>query len=221
MSIFTGKRALLLDFDGTLGDTFSLHETAFKTVLAPYGVAFDYQQYTGRATEDVFAHLLANSGLSLPAEEVANLVEQKRQAANDLYATHLRPIKGALAFVQKAFSLGYDLYVGSSGSRRNILAGIDGLGLQPYIRAVVTANDVTNGKPHPEIFLTLLGAAGVSAAEALVVEDAPSGIEAALAAGVEVVCVDSELDRKPYQVNPSVHFATFAELLEVLIPPAR
>lgn len=220
MGIFSGKKVLLLDFDGTLGDTFSLHETAFKSVLRPYGLPFDYKQYIGRTTDEVFTHLLATAGLSLPVEEVAKLVQQKRLAANALYTSHLRFIDGAEGFVKRAYELGYKLYVGSSGSRKNIMAGIEGLGLSPYIRATVTANDVTYGKPHPEIFQTLLDISGVDASRALVIEDAPSGIEAAVAAGIDVVCVDAHLDPRPYQELSTVHFATFAALLEALVPPA-
>ncbi len=221
MSIFSGKRALLLDFDGTLGDTFSLHEEAFQETLAPYGLPFAYGDYIGQSTAEVFEHFFGKAGRQLSESELQALVRQKREAANRRYATHLRFIAGAEAFVQEAHRLGYHLYVGSSGSRRNIMAGIEGLGLSRYIRSVVTADDVRRGKPDPEIFLTLLDRSGVAAAEALVVEDAPSGIQAAQAAGIDVVCVDVTLTAHFPQAHPSLYFATFAQLLEELLPPAH
>jgi HAD superfamily hydrolase (TIGR01509 family) len=218
-NIFSGKRAILLDFDGTLGDTFSLHEAAFIKALEPYGLSFAYKDYIGQSTGEVFERLFRKAGREVPKEELEVLIRTKRQAANDLYSTHLRFMDGAEAFVHRAHELGYLLSIGSSGSRRNILAGIEGLGLTPYISHVITADDVTYGKPHPEIFAALLERAGLRAEDAIVVEDAPSGIEAALAAGIEVVCVDNEWNDSNYAVHPSVHFATFAQLLEELIPP--
>ncbi|MBS1615189.1 MAG: HAD family phosphatase [Bacteroidetes bacterium] len=219
MNMLSGKRALLLDFDGTLGDTFSLHEQAFLKTLAPYPIPFAYKDYIGQSTGEVFEHLFKKAKQDFAPGELAALVAAKRKAANDLYASHLKFIEGAEAFVHQAHFLGYRLAVGSSGSRKNILAGIEGLGLAPFISEVITADDVQYGKPHPEIFETLLHRLQVPAAEALVVEDAPSGLAAALAAGIEVVCIDPELRDSDYGKHPSVHFATFAQLSEALVPP--
>lgn len=220
MRIFSGKRALLFDFDGTLGDTFSLHEEAFQKILAPYQIPFTYQEHIGQSTTEVLERIFRKAQRNLDVEALAALVSAKRKAANELYATQLKFIDGAEAFVHQAHRLGYRLAVGSSGSKTNILEGIAGLGLRPYIGEVVTANDVQFGKPHPEIFESLLRRMNLRASEALVIEDAPSGLEAALAAGIEVVCIDMQLSDRKYRSNPSVHFATFAQLLEALEPPA-
>jgi HAD superfamily hydrolase (TIGR01509 family) len=220
MTIFSGKCALLLDFDGTLGDTFSLHEAAFLKALAHYSLSFSYSDYIGQSTGEVFERFFKKAGQLPGTEELAALVRAKRQAANELYATHLRFMEGAEAFVHRAHALGYRLGIGSSGSKKNIFAGIEGLGLNPFISAVVTADDVQYGKPHPEIFERLLHQMCVAREEALVIEDAPSGLEAAIAAGISVVCVDASITEKRFRTHPLVHFATFAQLLEALTPPA-
>lgn len=221
MSLFSGKTTLLLDFDGTLGDTFLLHETAFLQTLSPYNLPFQYSDYIGQRTDEVFAHVFQKAGRTLDQQEQSRLVSAKRKAAHALYPTHLRFIAGAETFVQQAYRLGYQLYIGSSGSRQNIMAGIEGLGLAPFIKNVVTADDVQYGKPHPEVFTTLLHLAGIGPEQALVIEDAPSGIAAGLAAGVEVICIDPTQQIPPYEHHPAVFFKSFEILTKALIPAAK
>src|SRR5205085_86420 len=108
---------------------FSLHEAAFLKALKPYGLPFNYKDYIGQSTAEVFERFFRAAGKKIDQEELAELVSSKRQAANELYPTHLRFMEGAEPFVHRAYELGYQLFVGSSGSRRNILAGIEGLGL--------------------------------------------------------------------------------------------
>lgn len=218
-NLFEGKKALLLDFDGTIGDTFGLHEAAFKKTLEPFGIAFHYMEHIGRSTREVIEEVLAEKAFS--EKMIKLLVAQKRQAANDLYATHLGYIHGAENFVRKAHGLGYRLFVGSSGSKRNIYAGIEGLGLGKLIEATITSDDVSQGKPHPEIFLKLQEMAGLSKKECLVVEDAPSGVKAAVAAEIAVVCIDENIDKSALPESDVVHFSSFAKLAELLIPAAR
>lgn len=215
-SIFKGKQALFLDFDGTIGDTFQLHELAFRKTLAPFNIQFDYSQHIGRSTKDVLEEVLAAA--LVDSATLSHLIKVKRHAANDLYSTHLRFIEGAEAFIKHAHGLGYRLFIGSSGSRKNIDAGIKGLGLEPYIEATITADDVTDGKPNPEIFLRLLAIAQLNAEACLVLEDAPSGLKAALNAGIDVVCIDEGLDPSQIAQKDSIHFRNFAQLFQDLIP---
>jgi sugar-phosphatase len=61
----------------------------------------------------------------------------------------------------------------------------------PHPKVLVTADDVTNGKPHPEPYLKGAKLLGVAPADCLVIEDAPAGIQAALAGGMKVIGIAS------------------------------
>jgi beta-phosphoglucomutase len=214
-SIFSNKSAIIFDFDGTIADTFRLHEKAFQETLKPYSLQFEYGNYTGRSTGEAIRSIFQNNQSAVSEEELAVLVKTKRKLANELYTAEIRFIANAFSFIQLAYSKGLRLFVGSSGSRMNIGTGIKVLGLEKYFTDVVTADDVTHAKPHPEIFETVLNRHGINAAEALVIEDAISGIRASEAAGIDVVCVDKEVEVNG--CNVSFCYADFTELTQQLI----
>ena len=81
--------------------------------------------------------------------------------------------------------------IGSSTHRLNIETSLEILGLRRHFLALVTAEDVSHGKPDPEVFLKAAAALGKAPSACVVFEDAPVGIEAALAGGMSVVGVST------------------------------
>jgi beta-phosphoglucomutase-like phosphatase (HAD superfamily) len=79
--------------------------------------------------------------------------------------------------------------VASSTRRENIETIFDVIGVRPFFDAVITAEDVSHGKPEPEVFLKSAAAIGRDPAHCAVIEDAHVGIEAGLAAGARVIAV--------------------------------
>jgi beta-phosphoglucomutase-like phosphatase (HAD superfamily) len=77
----------------------------------------------------------------------------------------------------------------SSAPRANLEAIINALGIGDYFSAVVSAEDVTRGKPDPQVFLTAAAKLRVAPAACVVVEDAPAGVEAARRAGMRALGV--------------------------------
>lgn len=193
-NIFDGKEAIIFDFDGTVADTFTLHEKAFQQALAAYSFDFSYSDYTGMSTGKAISLIFEANGRIADPEELKQLVASKRQLANQLYKSYIRFMPGARDFILKAHALGYKLFIGSSGSAMNIGTGVEALALAPYFTAIITADDVTHAKPDPEIFQTILDRYDINPASALVIEDAISGILASAAAGIDVVCVDPFTD---------------------------
>lgn len=215
-SIFSNRSAIIFDFDGTIADTFHLHEKAFQETLKPYRLQFEYGDYTGRSTGEAIRSIFSNNQSTVSEEELAVLVKTKRKLANELYTAEIRFITDALSFIDLAHRKGLRLFVGSSGSRMNIGTGIKVLGLEKYFTDVVTADDVTHAKPHPEIFQTVLDRYSIPASQALVIEDAISGIRAAEAAGIDVVCVDKQV-KSDEDCKVAFWHADFAELTKQLI----
>jgi len=86
--------------------------------------------------------------------------------------------------------------IGSSGPGRNVQLGIEILGIADDLDVVVTGDDVVHGKPAPDIFLLCLERLGVEAGQCVVLEDAPQGVAAALAAGIPVVALTSSQPRE-------------------------
>jgi HAD superfamily hydrolase (TIGR01509 family) len=191
--VFTGKKTIIFDFDGTIADTFHLHETAFHQALDSLAVTFEYKDFTGISTKEAIRQILLQNGIVLPADECNKLIKQKQAFANKLYRESISFIPAALPFIKLSKEKGFKLAVASSGSRLNVTAGLQALQIEDFFNCVITADDVPLAKPDPAIFKMALLRTGTEAREALVIEDAPSGIQAAAAAGIDVVCIDKNI----------------------------
>jgi HAD superfamily hydrolase (TIGR01509 family) len=180
------KRLLLFDLDGTLVDSSPLHARAFEDTFAGTGVPVDYATIAGLVTEDAVDKLFADAGRDADAGKRKALVVDKRRRAADLIATELQAMPGATEFVRRARAR-FRIALCTSASRAGAELALDKTGLDGMFEIVLTAEDVRIGKPDPEMFLKAVTLAEVSPADALVFEDAPSGLAAAAAAGIDAI----------------------------------
>jgi HAD superfamily hydrolase (TIGR01509 family) len=188
-SLLSRKRLLIFDLDGTLVDSSPLHARAFQATFAPHGVQVDYASIAGMTTGTAVDQLVAGAGLGLAADERARLVADKRERALRLIESELDAIEGAIDFVRTAKDR-FALALCTSASKAGADASLARVGLAGLFDPVVTAEDVTHGKPDPEPFVRALDAHDAEPGEALVFEDAQSGLAAAAAAGIEAVRID-------------------------------
>lgn len=187
-----GKTLLIFDLDGTLADSTSIHDRAFREAFASLGIVPDYATIAGMPTDAAVDKVLANAGVAASADRRRALVDDKRSRSLKLLETELVEIDGSVDFVRRAHGR-YRLALCSSGSRPAVERSIALLGLAGMFDPVVTASDITRGKPDPESFLTVLARTGVVPADALVFEDADSGLEAAEHAGIAALRIGTGL----------------------------
>lgn len=121
------------------------------------------------------------------AEEVQQLSLAKEARYQDEFRPHLRLLPGLAEFLAAAHARGIALAIGSAAIPFNIDFVVDGLELRSYFPTIVSADDVTLSKPHPETFLKAAELLGVAPADCLVFEDVPKGVEAAARAGMAAV----------------------------------
>jgi HAD superfamily hydrolase (TIGR01509 family) len=186
--LLRAKRLLIFDFDGTIVDSSPLHARAFNEAFAADGVPVDYATIAGLTTDTAVDQVARAAGLELDREKRAFIIADKRARALRLIEAELEPIPGSIEFLQRARDL-FPLALCTSGSRPTIERALERVGLVGVFEPVITAGDVRQGKPHPEGFLKAAALHGVAPADALVFEDAPSGLAAARAAGMETVHV--------------------------------
>lgn len=185
--LLSRKRLLIFDLDGTLVDSSPLHARAFSETFAPHGVEVDYAAIAGMTTADAVDRLSA--GLDIAPNERARLVADKRERALRLIESELDAIEGAVEFVRAAQGR-FALALCTSASKAGADASLARVGLAGDFDPVITAEDVIRGKPDPEPFVRALKAHGAAPGDALVFEDAESGLAAAAAAGIEAVRID-------------------------------
>lgn len=178
-------RGLLLDMDGVLLDTTSLHTAAWAVALAPVGVAVDERMYLqlacGRSREDA---LRALAGEVPDAEAI---LRAKGEATVALVHAHPPTVRtGVHALLTSARRAGWRLAVATSSRLAPALLAVAGLS---GFEAVVDRSMVAQGKPAPDLFLDAARRLGVSPDRCVVVEDSPAGVAAGRAAGCRVVAV--------------------------------
>ena len=130
---------------------------------------------------------LAHPALCLPAAQgLAFDVAAATDRKQDLYVARAHataPIAPVLALARAAKARGLPVAVATGGARRQVGPAIAAAGLEGFFDAVVTADDVAHGKPHPETFLKAAAAIGVAPELCVGYEDAQLGMAAIRAAG--------------------------------------
>lgn len=185
--------AIIFDFDGVLVDSEPLHEWAIREAVAPLGWRFTHEQFVqgivGRGDERAFVTIAGWNGGSLADQLASSLLARKRfLMAEGIAAGRYTVQVDAMEIVGLAAAR-MPLAV-CSGSRASVVCGmLEATGLAPHFRHVVTADDVSRAKPAPDGYLLAARRLGAPPERCLAVEDTPTGVESARAAGMRVVAV--------------------------------
>ena len=168
---------LLFDNDGVLSDSLGLAALGWNRWALEYSPGFDFATSAehGVPARDLVARLVAPE---LVAEACAVLERYEIEVSG-----RTRALPGALALTQSLPPAQWAVVTSATPELARVR--LAAAGLQPTV--VVTADDVVNGKPHPEPYRAGAAAIGIDPARCVVFEDAPAGVAAARAAGVGVV----------------------------------
>jgi pyrophosphatase PpaX len=176
-----GIRAVLYDFDGTLADSTELTMQCYRHTM---------RTHLGEVLPD--DEWLSGFGTTLEAQmrrfgrdagEVQAMLDTYREYQNSIHDDMVRPFPEATETVAELERRGYGLAIVTSKRRRMALRGMELCGLVRHFDVIVTPEDVTEAKPHPEPVLFALQKLGVAPHEALFVGDSPHDVAAGRAAG--------------------------------------
>lgn len=174
-------RAYLFDFDGVLVDTMPAHFASYREALEEVGVPLDRERFyyqAGMTGREQIRYFCLQAGVQADVERIY-------ARKNELAPRHrhlVTPIPENLALLHALRAAGFKTAIASGSSRPSILPVMERFGIE--VDAVVSSEDVTRGKPHPDLFLEAAARLGAVPQLCTVVEDSEVGIQAAQAAGM-------------------------------------
>jgi len=191
--------AVIFDFDGVVTDSEILHFRAFNKVLAQHGLALSkkeyYTQYLGLSDVDCFGTLIDEGRLGIEKPQIQTLVQQKTGVFEALARTDGKIIEGVRPFLEMLTAARMPIAICSGALRAEIELILQDAGLRSLFDVIVSAEEVTRGKPDPEGFLLALSrlnetvVAPITPGRCVVIEDSHWGLKAADAAGMHTIAV--------------------------------
>ena len=187
-------RGLIFDFDGVIADSEALANNVLAETISQMGLQTSLDdalaRYMGKRWPEVVAAIERDTGRKTPDD----FAESLKQATLACFRTSLREVEGASDFIRHFGHLPRCIASSSSADRLEISLAILGL-TDTFGSHVYSADRVSQGKPHPGIFLLAAGQIGVPPAYCAVIEDSISGVQAGVAAGMIVIglCAGSHM----------------------------
>lgn len=180
--------AIIFDCDGTLADTMPLHYIAWRETLDSFGAPLpvfpenQFYAWGGVTARAIVERLNEQHILSLDAPTLAHAKEMHYRQQ----IPRVKPIEKIVAEARRFHGI-CPMAVASGGMRELVEETLTTIGIRNLFETIVGSEDVHEGKPAPEVFLTAAKRLGVEPEGCVVYEDAPAGLEAARRAGMRAV----------------------------------
>jgi HAD superfamily hydrolase (TIGR01509 family) len=182
--------AVIFDMNGVIIDDERYHQESWKVYCQKHGFSLSEDDFVhrifGRTEKDTFEYLYQQS---LPSDLVKQYSNERVDIVIDLFKPHLTLTTGLGRLLADLHTKHIPMAVATSSRRRYFNFIMDGLQIRSYFSAVVTAEDISKGKPDPEIYRKAAELLHVSPTNCLAFEDSLSGIRAGQAAGMYVVAI--------------------------------
>jgi beta-phosphoglucomutase len=179
-------KALLFDLDGTLTETDHIHMAAWQELLASQGIMVDKATYdsriSGRANPLIIREFLPYAN----ALAIEQLVNHKEAIALKMMQT-LEPVTGLHEVLHWQVTQRLQVALVTNATNATVPFVLKVLGLDDVFKIRILAEDVQAAKPDPIHYQTALERLGVTAEQAIVFEDSPTGVRSAVGAGIKVV----------------------------------
>ncbi len=208
VSLRFSPRAVIFDIDGTIVDNMHLHAEAFAVFAERHGLppltTEDRARLDGRRNSEIFPILFNRD---VPRDEWLEYEREKEGLYRELSRGRLSPMNGLHRLIDRLEAAAIPVALATSAPKLNVIHTLEELDLTDAFPIIVRGDEVARGKPAPDVFIEAARRLGVAAADCLVFEDAPMGIEAAHAAGMRVVALTTSFQPAHFeQLDPPPTF---------------
>ena len=180
-------KAVIWDMDGVMADTAPYHLIAWQEAFQRRGVNFtedDFRHSFGQRNDTIIRNIL---GEETSADEIKVIGSEKEANFRRRIRQNLKPLPGVIKLITSLKEHEFKMALASSAPMENIQLLTKGLGISKYFQAIISDEDVAEGKPSPQVFLLAAEKLGVEPKHCIVIEDAIAGVTAAKGAGM--VCL--------------------------------
>lgn len=213
--------AFFFDMDGVLFDSMPRHAIAWEEVMKLHGfpfTAYDCYINEGRTGESVIREAFQKAlGRDATPEEVTTIYAEKSAYYHQLLQTTTPTIPGIEDVLHFVKEKGAQIWVVTGSGMRTLLDSLNTVFPAIFQRdRMITAFDVTHGKPDPEPYLKAWERSGLPKEQCVVIENAPLGIRSGKAAGLTVYAVNTGILTRDDLAQADQVFGSMAELLDFL-----
>jgi beta-phosphoglucomutase family hydrolase len=201
--IFSAK-GLLFDLNGTMVNDMPYHIEAWHKKIIELGgnLTLEEMKYQCYGKNDELLERVFPSKYSM--EEKIKLGNEKEAIYRIEFKPSLKLIDGLNEFLKQAAVKNIKMAIGSAAINENIDFVIDNMNIRNHFEAIVSANNVSMSKPHPETFLKCAEQLNLHPNDCVVFEDTPKGVECALNAGMKSVVILGEHTKEEFRHYPNV-----------------
>jgi len=182
-------KAAIWDMDGVIADTAPFHLKAWQEVFQKRGVKFseeDFKHTFGQRNDTIIRSVL---GKETPQDEIKAIASEKEAGFRRRIGQNPKPLPGVIALLKSLKEHGFKMALASSAPMVNIQLLTQTLGINGYFQSFVGDEDVTEGKPDPQVFQVAAKKLGIKPENCIVIEDAVAGVTAAKRAGMRCLAV--------------------------------
>jgi beta-phosphoglucomutase len=194
-------RGFIFDMDGVVVDNHRFHFKAWMEFAKKHKFELNEviyrDKYNGKTNADLFQMIFGE----LTSEQIHYYAMEKETYYQNLYADEMKPHKGLLDFLDYLRGHRYKIALGTSAPPMNVDFTLDRLFLRKYFDTIVDGSQVTQGKPHPQVYQLCAAKLDLAPAKCVVFEDSIAGLESGKRAGcmtVGVATSHSQNELNPY-----------------------
>ena len=211
-------KAIIFDMDGLMIDSERVTFECYQEILKGMNLTMDeefYKTLLGKPLKGIYQRFYDVYGNDFPIEDV---IKDVHALMAKRFETEGVPIKtGLKSLLEYLKENNYKAIVATSSNRDRVDTILSQAQITDYFDDSICGDEVTKGKPNPEVFLKSCQKLDVNVDEAIVLEDSEAGIQASYDAGIKVICIpDMKYPEKQYEDKTSKIFKDFNDVTEYL-----